>query len=95
MSNSTTYSTLSQETKRRDYSIKKIEKNEYVLKVDLINNIPEFTKNNPNPNNLPVVRKKASLSPAAKKCIIYVLFFISTFSLAIVAGYKGSLLLFR
>jgi len=50
-------------------------------------------KNNPNPNNLPAVRKEF-LSPATKKCILFVLFFISAFSFSIFAGYKGLLILF-
>ena len=83
----------------RDFSIHNRLKPEYVLKVNNIppkkpapqKNVPT-KKRNPNPKNLPAVRKKKK--SLGKKLFLDFLFFVLIFIIAVVAGYNAVFYLF-
>ena len=82
--------------KNADFNVATL-KPEYVLKV---NNIPESistakvfpSKSNPNPDNLPAIRK--TRTSKAKTVFLYVTFFLFIFIVAAVIGYKTVFYLF-
>jgi len=83
--------------KNADYTVTAV-KPEYVLKV---NNIPEkkevqtkslHTKSNPNPENLPAIRKTGM--GKGKKAFLYIFFFLFIFAVCVFIGYKTVFYLF-
>ena len=83
--------------KNADFNVSAL-KPEYVLKV---NNMPEETKvqpksvntkKNPNPENLPAIRKTGMRK--GKKVFLYFLFFLFIFSVCAFIGYKTVFYLF-
>ena len=82
----------------RDFSIENRLKPEYVLRVNNISSQNKSQvksvepKRNPNPGNLPAVIKKKK--HYGKKAVLYTLFFIFIFMIAVVVGYNAVFYLF-
>ena len=70
---------------------------EYVLKVELnedgIDSKSVSPKNNPNPENLPAIRKV--MSPLLKKTIVYTLLFVFAFLFSVLIGFNIVFLAFE